>query len=55
MALIRVIVQAHRHPGITRLLTRPPLPRSRSDRSVVLFSFLCGPSEEGGREDMDES
>ena len=26
MALIRVIGQAHRHPGITRLLTRPPLP-----------------------------
>jgi hypothetical protein len=30
-------------------------PRSRSDRSVLLFSFLCGPSEEGGREDVDES
>ena len=26
IALIRVIDQAHRHPGITRLLTRPPLP-----------------------------
>ena len=26
IALIRVIEQAHRHPGITRLLTRPPLP-----------------------------
>ena len=55
IALIRVTGQAHRHSGITRLLTRPPLPRSRSDRSVLLFSFLCGPSEEGGREDVDES
>ena len=26
IALIRVIGQIHRHPGITRLLTRPPLP-----------------------------
>src|SRR5580693_1182538 len=42
-------------PGSPGCLPGHRFPRSRSDRSVLLFSFLCGPSEEGGREDVDES
>jgi hypothetical protein len=52
IALIRVIEQAHRHPGITRLLTRPPLPQ-RPIRAPLLL--LMRAIRGRRREDVNES
>ena len=51
--LVRVIDQPHRRPRLARLLPGRRFPRSREDLSRPCF--LYGLSDDGGRDDMDES
>jgi hypothetical protein len=51
--LVRVIDEPHRRPRIARLLARRPFPHWRNDRSRPFF--LYGLSDDGGRDDVDES